>query len=251
MAMTSQEFAEKADLAFEALFEAARSKRELQFAMALIPELRGMQDPGWSTAVASAEMFDEYLDFLDKLEEPRIKVHVALGFYSHISEASGFYEVPKNMLRIIDGKDPVLRPFEELVQRHKATGDRIAPNSNKVLKDLMGHAEESGLCLLSEVFRDAFDPDIRNGYAHADYVVWDDGIRLPKRSGGQARKVEWAEFAEIFQRGVSFFHVLRAVSARFIQTYNPSKVIRGRLGNGPEENWRISWDAGTFIIESC
>ncbi len=108
-----------------------------------------------------------------------MKCRVALSFYCHLAEASGFYEVPKNMLRIAGGESHVLWPFINLVQSHKQTGDRIAPNANKVLKDLTGHAKELGFDELAEVFRDAFDPDVRNGYAHADYIVWNDGLRLP------------------------------------------------------------------------
>ena len=65
----------------------------------------------------------------------------------------------------------------------------IAPNANKVLGDLGGHSQELGFVEMAEVFRDVFDGDIRNGYAHADYVIWEDGSRSPKRNGGQPRKV--------------------------------------------------------------
>jgi len=121
--------------------------------------------------------FDEYLDFIHTAKGP-IRFRVALAFYCHVAEASGFYEVPKNMLRVVGGEGHVLWPFMHLVEAHRATGTRVAPNANKVLKDLAGHAETLGLHELAEVFRDAFDADIRNGYAHADYVIWNDGLRL-------------------------------------------------------------------------
>ena len=90
--------------------------------MALMPEIRGMQDAGWNTAAETQHAFDEYLAFLEKQEEGRMKCRVALSFYCHIAEASGFYEVPKNLLRIAGGESHVLWPFMDLVQSHKSPG---------------------------------------------------------------------------------------------------------------------------------
>lgn len=248
----NQEFYDKTEKAFRELFEAARIKHELHFAMALMPEMRGMQDAGWNTAAEAHHAFDEYLEFLDKQEQSRTKCRVALGFYCHIAEASGFYEVPKNMLRIAEGKGHVLWPFMDLVQAHKITGDKIAPNANKVLKDLAGHAKTLGFDELSEVFRDAFDPDLRNAYAHADYVVWNDGLRLPKRNGGYARKIPWEEFNTLFERGINFFHILRHVVSEYVESYNPPKTIKTSLNNEPAMNWTIYSDpkTGAFGITS-
>jgi hypothetical protein len=41
----------------------------------------------------------------------------------------------------------------------------MAPNANRIMKDLIGHAADLGLAELAEVFRDAFDPDVRNAIA--------------------------------------------------------------------------------------
>jgi hypothetical protein len=68
-----------------------------------------------------------------------------------------------------------------------------------------------GLDDLAEVFRDAFNPDVRNAYAHADYIIWNDGLRLRKCNGGRSRRIPWSEFNEIFCRGINFFHILREV----------------------------------------
>ena len=156
--------------------------------------MRGIQSPGWNTAIEAQYVFSEYLEFLNKLEESRMKLRIALGFYCHLAEASGFYEIPKNMLRISEGKSHVLWPFSDLVRKHPETGNQIAPNANKVLRDLTGHAKELGFDDLAEVFRDAFNSNIRNGYSHADYIVWEDGLRLPKRNGGSAKLIPWDEF---------------------------------------------------------
>jgi len=207
-----------------------------------MPEMRGAQDAGWNTAHESQKTFDDYLAFINKIEDAPMRVRVALSFYSHISEASGFYEIPKNMLRIADGLPHVLWPFKDLVVAHKQTGDMVAPNANKVLKDLAGHAKALGLDELAEVFRDAFDPDVRNGYAHADYVIWQDGLRLPKRNGGVARKIPWDEFDTIFNRGTNFFHILRQLVSEYILSYHPPKTVMARLSDEPAMEWTIYYD---------
>ena len=77
------------------LFDVAKDKEELQFALALSPEFRGMQDPGWSTAEEASRALDQYLDLLVSLEPAPARTRIALSLYSHLSEASGLYEVPK------------------------------------------------------------------------------------------------------------------------------------------------------------
>jgi len=248
----NEAFYEKAESSLRELFDAAREKHELHFAMALMPEMRGMQDAGWNTAHETQHAFHEYLEFLEKLEPSRMKSRIALGFYCHLAEASGFYEVPKNMLRISEGQSHVLWPFMDLVQEHRQTGNRIAPNANKVLRDLAGHSKTLGFDSLAEVFRDAFDSDIRNAYSHADYVVWNDGLRLPMRNGGYAKRISWDDFTLLFERGVNFFNILQELISEYIRSYNPPKTINTSLQDEPPIDWTIYCDpeSGAFGITS-
>ena len=133
--------------------------------------------------------------------------------------------------------------IQKLVEKHGKTGAVIAPNANKVLRDLAGHAASLGLSELADVFRDAFESDIRNAYAHADYVIWKDGLRLRKRNGGSPRKISWAEFQAHFDRGINVFHLLRQLVDEYVSSYHPAKQIRARMAeNEPEFLWTIHFD---------
>lgn len=251
LADENEPFFEKIERAFRDLFERAKARHELHFAFSLNPEFRGEQGPGWSTADEAHRAFDEYLAFLKEGKFTSLKARVALAFYCHLAEASGYYEIPKNMLRVVGGQPYNLWPFQDLVEIHKKTGAVIAPNANKVLRDLAGHAATLGLSELAEVFRDAFDPDIRNAYAHADYVIWNDGLRLRKRNGGFPRKVSWPEFQSRFDRGVNLFHLLREIVNEYVASYHPAKRFRARMhDNEPELLWTIQFDPEkrTFAI---
>ena len=54
---------------------------------------------------------------------------------------------------------------------------------------------------LSELLEEAFRDDLRNGVSHADYVIWDDGIRLSNRNGGHAAKLSFNELNDALMRG--------------------------------------------------
>lgn len=248
--MKTEEFQVKSKTALRQLFDSARTTHELYFAFALIPEQRGLQDAGWNGAEDLRRAYDDYMEFLESAESNRIKIRIALAFYCHLAEASGYYEIPKNMLRVAEGMPHILRPFDNLVREHSVSGNQIAPNANKILKDLAGHSQQLGFNELAEVFRDAFDPDIRNGYAHADYVVWENGVRFPRRNGGPGREIVYEDFHEILNRGIGFFHVLQDIVAEYIESYSPGKNIRASLGRGPEENWQIEYrkEDGSFYI---
>jgi len=246
----NEKFFAKTDAAFRALFDKARSTNELQFAFSLVPEFRGTQSAGWNTAVEAHRAFDEYLAFLNAGELTPLKARITLAFYCHVAEASGFYEIPKNMLRVADGGFYNLWPFQDLAEVHNRTGNVIAPNANKVIRDLAGHAASINFHDLAEVFRDAVDADIRNGYAHADYIVWDDGIRLRRRNGGNTRLVTWPEFHHRFERGINFFNILRQLVKEEVRSYSPPKEIMGRYSDARTAKVTIGFDptTGSFSI---
>ena len=138
----------------------------------------------------------------------------------------------------------------DLVQEHRQTGNRIAPNANKVLRDLAGHSKTLGFDALAEVFRDAFDSDIRNAYSHADYVVWNDGLRLPMRNGGYPKRISWDDFTLLFERGINFFNILQELVSEYIRSYDPPKTLSTCLQDEPPVDWTIYCDpeSGAFGI---
>lgn len=252
--MAIEEFVDRIETAMRDLFIRAQAANELHFAMALFGEFRGLQDPGWNTAQESVRAFDQFKELLDKLPlKTPIRARVALCFYAHVSEGAGFYEIPKKLLLTIEGNGNNMYPFATLVEKHKRTGEIIAPNANKIIQDLIGHSKELNLDDLALIWRDAFDADLRNAIAHADYVIWSDGIRLPKRNGGFVKVYSWDEFSDVFLRAINVFHVIRVLTNEFQSTYANPKIVKARLtSNSPLEDWTIHNDmqAGTFGISS-
>jgi hypothetical protein len=242
----NQSFYEKAERALRDLFERAKAVHELHFAMALSPEFRGAQDHGWSTAHESVLAYDQFTALARGLKpEAPIRVRVILVFYNHVAEGAGFYEIPKALLLTAEGRGNNTIPFQDLVERHRKTGEIIAPNANRIMKDLIGHASELGLSELAEVIRDAFDPDVRNAVAHADYIIRTDGLLLRRRNGGTPHMIPWDEFDALIRRGLDLFDFIRQITSEYVQSYETPKIVRARLADEPEQDWTIYCDPKT------
>jgi hypothetical protein len=247
----TEAYLNKFDAAFLELCDVAKHKNELQFVMALCPEFRGEQGPGWCTWEESCRAYDDYMKFIEEGEMTSIKVRVALSFYCHLSEASGLYECPKNLLRIAGGETYSMWPFLELNKKHAETGKVVAPNANKVFRDLIGHAKSLGFLDLADVLRDAFDPDIRNGYAHADYIVWTDGLRLSRQSGGHPKVISWDAFDQAFLKAINVFTIIRETIREKLSDYSTPKILIGNFGTGPNFEWEVKLDKeGRLSISS-
>lgn len=203
-----------------------------------------MREVGWNTAHEASRAVQQFGDLIRALRvENPVRVRVGLSLYSHLAEAAGYYEVPKNMLNIAGGGYWSMYPFRELVDIHKHTGDAIAPNASRVLKDLIGHAATLGFVDLCEVITEAFDFDLRNGYAHADYIVWNDGIRLPRRNGGPAKIVSYERFGLLLNKALSFFSALEEVQGECLQAYDPPRLVRGRMNSQEDVEYAIlTWN---------
>ncbi len=244
------EFFEKAERAFKQLFDAARAKNELEFAFALEPEERGYRNSGWSSAAETFIAFDDYLEFLHSGENTRFKFRVALSFYCHLAEASGFYEVPKKLLLVSEGDPYFRKAFDSIVEKHRQTGNAIVPNASKVFRDLVGHAKNLGFDELAEVFSQAFDPVLRNAYAHANYILRPSEIRIADKATNKIRVIQMAEFDQIFNKGLGFFQVLRNVLKEYMRSYLPAKIIIGKLHDEPEGPCKIEFlpEYRAFVI---
>jgi len=53
------------------------------------------------------------------------------------------------------------------------------------------------------------------------------------------------EFYATFERGITFFDILRELVSEYQRSYNPPKTIKARLQNEPERNWTIFYDPKT------
>jgi hypothetical protein len=243
----NQAFYEKAMRALRDLYDKARAKHELHFAMALMPEFRGAQDGGWNTAEEAVYAYDQFVAHIKSLgkDEP-IRIRIALALYLQVAEGSGFYEIPKKLMLTVEGKGNNMVPFQNLVKRHQKTGRAIDPNANAIMRDLMGHAFELQLFELSEVFNEAFDSDLRNAIAHADYIIAPNALRIRKKNGGYAREISWAEFDAMFCRGVNLFSFIKQLTDEYVESYDPPKVIKSRLNERePIVDYTIYYDPKT------
>jgi len=245
----TEAYVRKFEDAFSELRNVAKNKNELQFVMALCPEFRGEQDPGWCTWKETCSAYDDYMTFINEGDATEIKIRVALSFYCHLSETSGFYECPKNLLRIAGGESYRIWPFLDLNKKHSETGKVIAPNANRIFRDLIGHAFSLDFTDLADTLRDAFDPDIRNGYAHADYILWHDGIRLRKQAGGSPRIVLWDEFDQAFLKAINIFPIIRDSIRDQLAMYSTPKYLVGNFGSGPDLQYKVHMsDEGQLTI---
>lgn len=228
------------------LFEAARAVDELQFVLCLFQEMRGMREFGWSTADEARKAFSQYIENLENLtHDDPMAVRISLSLYSYLSESAGVYETTKNMLRIVSGQFHHMTPFSDLVDEHKVTGEKIAPNANRIMKDILGHARDAGHDDLGVVIREAFDADLRNGYAHADYVVSHDGIRLPRRNGGRFRVVDCETYATLFNKAVYFFEVLIHLVEEAMADYVEPRLVFGRINGQDPAMWAVVFRNGS------
>lgn len=225
------------------LYGFARQMNEMDFAASLGGEFRGMQSAGWSTTITASEVrkeLDAYLRRTDPLTVPEYRVVLLL--YSQLSEAGGVYESIKNIMGVITAVPYNLWPFQKLVRLRKEPKAVIGPNANKTFRDLAENARAIGMKRLGELLVEVFRDDIRNGIAHADYIIWDDGLRLRRRNGGQVYSIPHGEVAEAIHRGIAYYDILQDHNREAMNFYNPPREIVGKFSGNFPMPWTIHAD---------
>jgi hypothetical protein len=91
-----------------------------------------------------------------------------------------------------------------------------------------------------------------HAYAHADYVIWNDGIRICGKHLSDKRIVSFSEFQALVNQGAKFIVLLRSLGAKYVTHYSTPRVIEGSLARIPGHKTLVSYcsETGEFTIES-
>ncbi|MFB9355756.1 hypothetical protein [Sneathiella chinensis] len=233
------------------LFKFARQMNELDFAGSLSGEFRGMQDAGWSTTITAQQVFEELNERMAASPvETLAEMRIILLLYCQLSEAGGVYESLKNMMGIVENAPYNLWPFRDLVRVKQNPNRVIGPNANATFRDLAIQAQKIGMTGLSSAFENVFRDDVRNGMYHSDYILWNDGLRLRRRNGGNVTRIEYAEVSDLVGIGLAFFQTLQALRTFAVQSFDPPREIIGRFSANLPMPWTVSYDSetGAFSI---
>jgi len=232
--------------AFENLFTGAKSISEIEFANSLIPEFRPYDIKTFDANVFAISQYKQYFEIHGI--QSQFNAGIALACYSHISESSGLWEIVSNMLSVKNGFRYNFYPFAELVKKFGDKNNAVSPNANRVLRSILKYCMESNAFDLVNIFQQGFDADVRNGFAHADYVIQPEGIYLGLRYK-KGRFINWEEFGMIFSKGMAVYDALTEIHSESLQSYStPREIIKPEPDKNGSDHIRIELINGNFSI---
>ena len=236
-------FFERFQPALFELYDSVRAKNELDFVRTIAADLWGAHNVETSIAAESQMFFNDYMMYFDQVDFTRLNLMIALGFYCRLARGTGFYEVIANLLAIDGGGRYREWPFDE------APADQSGTGTGDVLRDLADLAERNGRTELAGLLSRAFNGDLVSSYLRADLLLRDDGLHLLRKGVGEPSSLTLAEFHAYFERGITFYEVLREATGRYQTKYSTSKKIRGRLDDGPEQEHTVRFDLRKRTLE--
>lgn len=229
-------FLGKARAAFDNLFERTRIKDELNFVLSLSGEFKAYT---YTSAMESQHAFRDYDEFmsLDLFRGRPIRLRVAFSYYLYTAESAGLWCIPMAVMGVLAGGHYNIDPFNRWVRKDKVTGQNVGPNANKVMNALESAATDLGLTDLAEVFRDAFDNDLRNGIAHSDYVISpSEGVYVRGRHD-HSRLIRFPELDSIVHRGIGLLYELRNAVMDAQRIYETPKAVFGTMNDRDPPCW--------------
>ena len=233
---------------FTYLFAYARKINEIDTAATLTGEFRGEQSAGWSTVQTAHEVFAE-LKALGNKGRPLTlpEMRQVLCLYAQLAEAGGVYEGLLNTMQVAQLKPYNLWPFQDLVRVRQQPRAVIGPNANAMFLRLAKVATEIGMTALARLLEIAFRDDIRNGMAHADYILGPDGLRLRRRNGGRSFVVSHQQMQQALQIAIFFFERLQAFQQKTAETFRPARTIIGRFSDNLPMPWTVEFTEDSRI----
>ena len=195
-------------------FSLAKERDELQFLFTLF-RVRGFQDAGWDPYETSLRAIPALVDLYRNTDNVEAADHLALWVYGHIVEASEPYELLANLVDVANGG-------------HFNAGSHFPPKRGRrpwspgeKAELLRSRASAAGLSGVVAPLEEIWDRDLRNAIFHADYVLYEGGVRTLNPAKSYSRE----EMMTIVNRAIAYHAALAALFSLSIESYDEPKVI--------------------------
>ena len=215
------------------LFDDALARDEFEFCCAIL-RVRGMESAGWNPFYESLELIEQF-NSLVPLAETKLKVRLTLFLYCHMTEMYDFYAIPKNMIRILEGKRYSLSPFSRQAEpeerEEKYPGGKVAR--------LCASATSIDAMDVKNLFDSLLIKEVRNAFYHSDYFLTEDsfvirngvGITLSRLT---KKNIPFSWLMPRLYLGINTGLALLDLLFAYRASYTENKLVSGRMGGNGE-----------------
>ncbi len=214
-----------------ALFEAAKTEDEFEFACTLL-RVRGLEDLGWDPFVETHLLVGDLTALISAPLRAHTQIRLGLLLYSHLTEVGAVYDTLANLAQVIAGERYSIDPFIGHYPRNRKGEVQFLSARGKigVLKELL---EQVGRADVRELLDWFFNPAVRNAFAHADYTLHEDKFRSRSErfeiGSTLTSELPLEVLAELFNRSLAFYEAFVNEYGEQRGSYSTNKMITGRI----------------------
>lgn len=207
---------------FEDLFQRAKNQDEFAYVFALLGVNSGIEDVGWQPINETWGITQDILSIANTPLRTHTQVRLLLLLYSQITESNYMYHVLYNMLLCIEKETPP-KVFNFLDQYNNG----VPPSVKVKVKKICDKAVALNETQLSKGLDSIFDSSLRNAIAHADFILFENKLRL-KHKGTEIREMSLNEVVQLINEALEFFQEFFQVLHEHKMSYEDGYTITDR-----------------------
>ena len=219
--MDIREFKNISEKSVKNLFVKAKSIDELAYIFAILGINSGIEDIGWQPISETQSLIQDIVSIINIPLNQYTKIRLMLLLYCQITESNYLYHVLYNMLLCIEEKEPP-KIFNFLDQFQKSS----PPSVKSKVKQICVKANKLGHAEISKILNIIFDSSLRNAISHADFILFEDELRL--KHGIEVKKIKLNEVSNLIHNTLIFFDVFFQILTEHKMAYKDGHVISNR-----------------------
>lgn len=212
-------FQTRVNVCFDNLFSKAKQADEFAYVFSLLDKSSGSEAAGWQPIQETLYLFHDLRSLIDG-SESYTRIRLCLMLYCHIIEANFIYHVLYNMLLSAENEGHP-RVFNFLDKYRNGN----PPSAKSKVQEIRKKSKLLKIDELDKILDEVFNDDIRNAFAHSDYILWQDEFRS-KHKGYKSIKMNEVLF--LVNKAIIFFEAFFEVLMSHKKSYNKGHVIKNR-----------------------
>lgn len=225
------------------LFCKAQKKSDFEFILTLL-NIQGARDVGWNPFETTQDIFETFNKLKTKIKYNDEQLHLFLVLHGLILEASNFYDLLYNLLKVISGDRYSAFCFPD-IKLGQGSKTRPMSVSEKIIK-IQTLAKKLGLDENIKLLKDIFDKDLRNAIFHSDYCLYGEELRIQK----PAKVYQVSDVMKLINKTIAYYETLEKLVEYHRASYTESRVIDAhpKFSNDPDEKAVVMVRKGTGVV---